>query len=226
MAGKPPTRVMVVDDHEVVREGIRVLLERTGAIAVCAEAGCIAEAVEALETARPDLVVVDLRLPDGDGVDLTKEILARRPETQVVVMTGYGDDGQTLLASIMAGASGYVLKDVECTQLIQAVREVGRGRSYLDPMATKALFHHLRRHERGNLLDDLSRDGKLTQLSQQEKKVLALIIQGKTDQQIGRELHIAAKTAGHHASKIYSKLGVSGRTQAVAYLARLHERTI
>jgi two-component system, NarL family, response regulator DevR len=208
-----PLRVMLVDDHEVVRSGVRALLQETDDIIVSAEAGTVREAVEEADRARPDVVVMDVRLADGSGIEATREIRARHPNTRVVMLTSFADD-EALFASIMAGASGYVLKQVRSGELVRAIRTVGRGESLLDPAVTNAVLDRLRKGKR------LLEDEKLARLSPQEERILGLVADGKTNKEIGDELDLAEKTVKNYVSSILSKLEVARRAEAAAYLAR------
>jgi two-component system, NarL family, response regulator DevR len=208
-----PLRVMLVDDHEVVRSGIRALLQETEDIIVTAEAGTVRKAVDEADRARPDVVVMDVRLADGSGIQATREIRARHPHTRVVMLTSFADD-EALFASIMAGASGYVLKQVRGGELVRAIRTVGGGESLLDPAVTNAVLDRLRKGKR------LLADEKLSRLSPQEERILGLVADGKTNKEIGDELHLAEKTVKNYVSSILSKLEVARRAEAAAYLAR------
>jgi two-component system response regulator DevR len=208
-----PLRVMLVDDHEVVRSGIRALLQQTDDIIVTAEAGTVREAVDEAARARPDVVVMDVRLADGSGIEATREIRARHPNTCVVMLTSFADD-EALFASIMAGASGYVLKQVKGGELVRAIRTVGKGESLLDPAVTNAVLDRLRKGKR------LLEDEKLSRLAPQEERILGLVADGKTNKEIGDELHLAEKTVKNYVSSILSKLEVARRAEAAAYLAR------
>jgi two-component system, NarL family, response regulator DevR len=208
-----PLRVMLVDDHEVVRAGIRAMLQSTDDIIVTAEAGSVREAVDEADRSRPDLVVMDVRLADGSGIEATREILAEHPRTRVIMLTSFADD-EALFSSIMAGASGYVLKQVAGGELVRAIRAVGAGKSLLDPIVTKSVLDRLRKGKH------LMRDERLARLSPQEERILALIADGKTNKEVGDELHLAEKTVKNYVSSILSKLEVARRAEAAAYLAR------
>jgi DNA-binding NarL/FixJ family response regulator len=208
-----PLRVLLVDDHEVVRSGVAALLKATDDIVVAGEAGTVQGAVEEADRVRPDVVVMDVRLADGSGIEATREIRARRPQTQVLMLTSFADD-EALFASIMAGASGYVLKQVRSGELLRAIRAVGAGQSLLDPAVTKAVLDRLRKGKH------LMRDEKLARLSPQEERILTLIAEGKTNREVGEELHLAEKTVKNYVSSILSKLEVARRAEAAAYLAR------
>src|SRR5438034_8220350 len=174
----PPLRVMLVDDHEVVRGGIAALLKATDDIVVCAEAGSVREAIDEAERSRPDVVVMDVRLTDGSGIEATREIRARRPATRVLMLTSFADD-EALFASIMAGASGYVLKQVKSGELMRAIRAVGDGKSLLDPAVTASVLDRLRKGKH------LMKDEKLARLSPQEERILTAVAEGKTKGEIG-----------------------------------------
>lgn len=208
-----PLRVMLVDDHEVVRSGVRALLQETEDIIVTAEAGTVREAVDEADRARPDVVVMDIRLADGSGIEATREIRAKHPNTRVVMLTSFADD-EALFASIMAGASGYVLKQVRGGELVRAIRTVGKGESLLDPAITNAVLDRLRKGKR------LLEDEKLSRLSPQEERILGLVADGKTNKEVGDELGLAEKTVKNYVSSILSKLEVARRAEAAAYLAR------
>jgi len=208
-----PLRVMLVDDHEVVRGGIRALLEAADGLVVCAEAGSAREAVAAAERALPDVIVMDVRLQDGSGIEATRDIRARRPQTRVLMLTSFADD-EALLASIMAGAAGYVLKQIGGADLVRAIHTVGRGGSLLDPAVTAGVLDRLRS---GRLT---VKDEKLARLSAQEERVLSLVAAGRTNRQIGEELHLAEKTVKNYVSSVLTKLEVARRAEAAAYLAR------
>jgi two-component system, NarL family, response regulator DevR len=214
MAAKtPPLRVMLVDDHEVVRDGIRAMLAEQDDIIVTAEAGSVREAVDEAARTRPDVIVMDVRLSDGSGIEATREIRAERPATKVLMLTSFADD-EALFASIMAGASGYVLKQVRSNDLVRAIRSVGAGDSLLDPSMTTAVLDRLRKGKH------LMRDERLARLSPQEERILTLIADGKTNKEIGDELQLAEKTVKNYVSSILSKLEVARRAEAAAYLAR------
>jgi DNA-binding NarL/FixJ family response regulator len=212
-AKKPPLRVLLVDDHEVVRSGVRALLQATDDIIVTAEAGTVREAVDEANRARPDVVVMDVRLADGSGIEATREIRAKHPKTAVVMLTSFADD-EALFASIMAGAAGYVLKQVRGGELVRAIRTVGKGESLLDPAVTSAVLDRLRKGKH------LVSDEKLARLSPQEERILNGIADGKTNREIGEELHLAEKTVKNYVSSILSKLEVARRAEAAVYLTR------
>jgi len=210
---EPPLRILLVDDHEVVRDGVKALLQATDDIIVTAEASSVREAIDEADRARPDVVVMDVRLADGSGIEATREIRARHPKTAVIMLTSFADD-EALFASIMAGASGYVLKQVKGGELVRAIRTVGKGESLLDPAVTNAVLDRLRKGKH------LLRDEKLARLSPQEERILSLVADGKTNREIGEELHLAEKTVKNYVSSILSKLEVARRAEAAAYLAR------
>ena len=212
-AKKLPLRVLLVDDHEVVRSGVRALLQATDDIIVTAEAGTVREAVDEADRARPDVVVMDVRLADGSGIEATREIRAKHPKTAVIMLTSFADD-EALFASIMAGAAGYVLKQVRGGELVRAIRTVGRGESMLDPAVTSAVLDRLRKGKH------LMADEKLARLSPQEERILNGIADGKTNREIGEELNLAEKTVKNYVSSILSKLEVARRAEAAVYLTR------
>jgi DNA-binding NarL/FixJ family response regulator len=209
----PPLRVMLVDDHEIVRDGIRAMLDAEGDIIVTAEAGSVRDAVDEAARSRPDVIVMDVRLSDGSGIEATREIRANRPATKVLMLTSFADD-EALFASIMAGASGYVLKQVKSNDLLRAIRAVGAGDSLLDPSVTNAVLDRLRKGKH------LLTDEKLARLSPQEERILQSIADGWTNREIGDELHLAEKTVKNYVSSILSKLEVARRAEAAAYLVR------
>ena len=212
-AKTPPLRVMLVDDHEIVRDGIRAMLQPEDDIVVAAQAGTVRDAIDEADRARPDVIVMDVRLADGSGIEATREIRAKHPEIKVLMLTSFADD-EALFASIMAGASGYVLKQVRSGELLRAIRTVGAGNSLLDPAVTSAVLDRLRKGKH------LLRDEKLARLSPQEERILSLVADGKTNKQIGEELGLAEKTVKNYVSSILSKLEVARRAEAAAYLAR------
>jgi DNA-binding NarL/FixJ family response regulator len=210
---KPPLRVMLVDDHEIVRDGIRAMLDPEDDIVVTSEAGSVREAIDEADRTRPDVIVMDVRLSDGSGIEATREIRAKHPDTRVLMLTSFADD-EALFASIMAGASGYVLKQVKSGDLLRAIRAVGAGDSLLDPSVTSAVLDRLRKGKH------LLKDERLARLSPQEERILQLVADGLTNREIGDELHLAEKTVKNYVSSILSKLEVARRAEAAAYLAR------
>jgi two-component system response regulator DevR len=209
----PYLRVMLVDDHEVVRSGIKALLASTDDIVVAAESCSVRDAVAVAERCAPDVVVMDVRLSDGSGIEATRDIRARRPATKVLMLTSFADD-EALFASIMAGAAGYVLKQIRGDELVRAIRAVGQGGSLLDPAVTSGVLDRLRRNKQF-LMDE-----KLARLSAQEERILALVASGSTNRQIADELGLAEKTVKNYVSSILTKLEVGRRAEAAAYLAR------
>jgi len=193
------------------------MLETAGGIVVAGEAGGVKESVEVAESVRPDVVIMDVRLEDGSGIEACREVRAARPDIKVVMLTSFADD-EALFASIMAGASGYVLKQVRGGDLVQSIRTVAGGGSLLDPAVTGVVLERLRKGKH------LLKDEKLARLSPQEERILALVADGKTNREIGDELHLAEKTVKNYVSSILSKLEVARRAEAAAYLAR-HTRT-
>ena len=205
-------RVFLLDDHEIVRRGVKELLEAEGDLEVVGEAGTAAEALARIPPTRPDVAVLDVRLPDGDGVQVCREIRSAHPEIHCLMLTSFADD-EALFQAIVAGASGYVLKQIKGADVVEAVRAVARGRSLLDPSVTARVLERLRS---GSEEDEL-----LARLSPQERNILRLISDGLTNRQIAEEVHLAEKTVKNYVSNLLSKLGMERRTQAAVYAARL-----
>jgi two-component system response regulator DevR len=204
-AATPAIRVFLVDDHEVVRRGVADVLTTDEGITVVGEAKNAAEAMARVPALRPDVVVLDVRLPDGDGVTVCRDLRARMPELGVVMLTSYSDD-EALFQAILAGASGYLLKQILGQDLVTAVRTVAAGGSLLDPAATTAVLARMRR--------DAEPAGPLAGLSDQERTVLDLIGEGLTNRQIGERMFLAEKTVKNYVSHLLAKLGMERRTQA------------
>ena len=210
-----PTRVFLLDDHEVVRRGLKELLEAEGDLLVVGEAGTAAEALARIPPTKPEVAVLDVRLPDGDGVTVCREIRASHPEIQCLILTSFSDD-EALFQAIMAGAAGYVLKQIKGTDLLDAVRRVAAGQSLLDPAVTARVLERLRRGE--------VEDERLAHLTPQERNILELIAEGLTNRQIAARVHLAEKTVKNYVSNLLAKLGMERRTQAAVYAARLQEK--
>ena len=208
-----PLRLLVVDDHEVVRQGLVSLLDRREHFQVVAEAGTAAEAVEMARKFEPDLVVMDVRLPDGSGIEACREIRAEFPATRVVILTSYPDE-EAVLSAIIAGASGYLLKQIRGRDLISSLESVGRGDSLLDPAVTEKVLDRVRRIATGTYTDEMA------QLTQQEQKILLLVAEGKTNKEIAQEVFLSDKTVKNYVSSILSKLNLERRAQAAAFVAR------
>ncbi|MEU6236590.1 response regulator transcription factor [Kitasatospora sp. NPDC047058] len=211
-ASDGPVRVFLLDDHEVVRRGVRDLLEAEPDIVVVGEAGTCAQALARVPALRPDVAVLDVRLPDGDGVTVCRELRDRMPGLACLMLTSFDDD-DALLDAIMAGAAGYVLKQVKGADLVSAVRTVASGQSMLDPATTRQLMESLRHHE------ESATDAALAALTPREREILALVGEGKTNRQIGEELYLAEKTVKNHVSRLLAKLGVERRLQAAVIAA-------
>ena len=205
----PPTRVMLVDDHEVVRQGLKALVESTGEMEVVAQAGTVAEAVLRARSYHPDVIVMDVRLPDGSGVEACRDIRAEDPSARVLMLTSFSDD-KALFDSIMAGAAGYVLKQIRGHDLLDGIRRVAAGESLLDPAVTAQVLERIRNPRSG--------DARLARLTPTERRILDQIAVGSTNRQIGDELGLAEKTIKNYVSTILSKLQVVRRAEAAAYL--------
>ncbi|MFC4119831.1 response regulator transcription factor [Nonomuraea zeae] len=205
-------RVFLVDDHEVVRRGVAALLESEDDIEVIGEAGTAESAIARIPALKPDVAVLDVRLPDGNGVDVCREIRSRLPDLKCLMLTSYADD-DALFESVMAGAAGYVLKQIHGSDLVGAVRTVASGQSLLDPQTTAAMLQRLR--------DQAARKDPLAALTEQERHILDLIGDGLTNRQIGERLFLAEKTVKNYVSNLLSKLDMQRRTQAAALAARL-----
>jgi DNA-binding NarL/FixJ family response regulator len=210
-------RVLIVDDHEVVRQGLRAILERREGFEVVGEAGTVASAVREAERTRPDVVVMDVRLPDGSGVEACREIRAANPDTRVLMLTSYPDK-EAVFDSILAGASGYILKQVRASELVSAIQRVGQGESLLDPLITQKVLEKVRE------LMTRPKKPKEQELTEQEEKILALIAQGMTNKEIAQELYLSDKTVKNYVSSILEKLNLSRRAEAAAYYVRRHSR--
>lgn len=208
-----PLRVMLVDDHEVVREGLRALLDRREGMKVVGEAGTVAQAIEVALREKPDVVVMDVRLPDGTGVEACREIRAELPSTRMIMLTSYADE-EAVMASILAGASAYLLKQTRGQQLAEAVEAVARGESLLDPQVTLRVLEQVR-----NIATGAPND-KQAQLTENENKILKLIAEGKTNKEIAAEVYLSDKTVKNYVSSILSKLNLRRRSEAAAYIAR------
>ena len=212
--GRCRLRVFLLDDHEIVRRGLRELLEQESDLEVVGEAGTAEEALGRIPATHPDVAVLDVRLPDGDGVEVCREIRSRHPEVNCLMLTSFSDD-EALLSAIMAGASGYLLKQVKGTDLVDAIRRVAAGESLLDPSMTARVLEHLRAP---------AEKDELAGLTDQERRVLDLVAEGLTNRQIGERMFLAEKTVKNYVSNLLSKLGMSRRSEAAAYAARLEER--
>ncbi|MFF3612516.1 response regulator [Streptomyces sp. NPDC002580] len=206
--------VFLLDDHEMVRRGVHELLSSEDDIEVVGEAGTAADALARIPATRPDVAVLDVRLPDGSGVEVCREIRSGNAGTNCLMLTSYADD-EALFDAIMAGASGYVLKDIRGAELLAAVRDVAAGKSLLDPVATARVLERLR--DTGAPKSD---DG-LARLTDQERRILDLIGEGLTNRGIGERLNLAEKTIKNYVSSLLSKLGMQRRSQAAAYVARI-----
>lgn len=207
-------RVFLLDDHEIVRRGIADLLAATDDLEVVGEASTAEEARNRVPATRPDVAVLDARLPDGSGIDVCRDIRSAHPEVRCLILTSYDDDA-AVFAAVMAGASGYLLKQVRGARLVEAVRQVAAGRSLLDPSVTEQVLARLRDGDR--------RDPRVTSLTDREREVLDLIAEGLTNRQIGQHLFLAEKTVKNYVSSLLAKLGLERRTQAAVYGARLRD---
>jgi DNA-binding NarL/FixJ family response regulator len=207
-------RVFLLDDHEIVRRGVRELLESEPDIVVVGEAGTAASALARIPVLAPDVAVLDIRLPDGDGVSVCREIRSGMPQVACLMLTSFGDD-EALFDAIMAGAAGYVLKQIRGTDLVGAVRTVAGGKSLLDPEAAGRVLQRMR--EQADQADPLAG------LTPQERRILELIGEGLTNRQIGERMFLAEKTVKNYVSALFAKLGMERRTQAAAYAARVFE---
>jgi len=206
-----PIRVYLLDDHEVVRRGLRELLEQDGDIEVVGESGLAQEAARRIPALRPDVAVLDGRLPDGSGIDVCREIRSQDPSIAALILTSYDDD-EALFAAIMAGAAGYVLKQIRGNDLVDSVRRVAGGQSLLDPAVTQQVLDRLRRGP--------EEDPALAPLTPQERKILEHIGQGMTNRQIGEAMFLAEKSVKNYVSSLLAKLGLERRTQAAVFAAK------
>jgi two-component system, NarL family, response regulator DevR len=207
-------RVFLLDDHEVVRRGVRELIEAEDDMVVVGEAGTAEEALGRIPATTPDVAVLDVRLPDGDGIEVCRDVRSKHPEISCIMLTSFADD-EAVYAAVMAGASGYVLKQVRGSDLIDGIRSVARGDSLLDPTVTTRLLERIRHQGDAD---------ELAALSDQERKILDLIAEGLTNRQIGERMYLAEKTVKNYVSNLLSKMGMSRRTEAAVYAARLAER--
>jgi two-component system, NarL family, response regulator DevR len=205
-------RVYLLDDHEVVRHGLRDLLEREGDIEVVGESGSAVDAEHRIPALRPDVAVLDGRLPDGSGIDVCREIRSVDPTIQALILTSYEDD-EALFAAIMAGAAGYVLKQIKGTDLVDAVRRVAAGQSLLDPAVTQRVLERIRRGP--------EQPDELRGLTEQERRILALVAEGLTNREIAERMYLSEKTVKNYVSSLLSKLGLERRTQAAVLAAKL-----
>lgn len=207
-------RVFLLDDHEIVRRGVRELIETEEDMVVAGEAGTAEEALARIPPTAPDVALLDVRLPDGDGIEVCREIRSGHDAIACLMLTSYADD-EAVYSAILAGAAGYVLKQVRGNELLEAIRRVSRGESLLDPVVTARVLDRLRRrHE----------EDELAALTDQEKRLLELIAEGLTNRQIGERMFLAEKTIKNYVSNLLAKLGMHRRSEAAAYAARLAER--
>jgi two-component system, NarL family, response regulator DevR len=205
-------RVFLLDDHEVVRRGIADLLTQDGDIEIVGESGSAIEAINRIPALRPDVAILDARLPDGSGIDVCRQVRAIDPSIQALILTSYDDD-EALFAAIMAGAAGYVLKQIRGTDLLDAVRRVGAGQSLLDPAVTARVLQRIR--------NGAEQPDELKSLTDQERRILQYVAQGMTNHEIAQEMHLADKTVKNYVSSVLAKLGLERRTQAAVLATRL-----
>ncbi len=207
-------RVFLLDDHEVVRRGLSDMLEAADGFQVVGEAGTATEALARIPAARPDVAVLDARLPDGSGIDVCRDIRSALPEVRCLILTSY-DDEDAVFAAVMAGAAGYLLKEIRGSSLIDAIRQVAEGKTLLDPTVTERLIARLR--------DGEPKDERLASLTERERDILLLIADGLTNRQIGERLFLAEKTVKNYVSGLLAKLGMQRRTQAAVYGAEVRK---
>lgn len=207
-------KVFLLDDHEIVRRGVRELLETVEDFEIVGEAGTAAEGLSRIPPTKPDVAIIDMRLPDGNGVEVCREVRSRDPQIQCLILTSYADD-EALFDSIMAGAAGYLLKQIKGTDLVDAVRRVAGGQSLLDPAVTARVLERLRKGD--------EEDERVARLTDQERKILDLIAEGMTNRQIAERLFLAEKTVKNYVSNLLSKLGMERRTEAAVFAARMQE---
>jgi two-component system, NarL family, response regulator DevR len=208
-------RVFLLDDHEVVRQGVRRMLEADGDLAVVGEAGTAAEALAAVQSCQPDVAVLDVRLPDGDGIAVCRDIRSVLPDLPCLILTSFADD-EALAQAVLAGASGYVLKQIKGNELVASVRAAAAGERLVDDAVTRQVLDRLR-HAQGQ------REG-VERLTPRERQILDLIAEGKTNREIGLELYLAEKTVKNYVSNLLAALGMGRRSEAAAYAGRLSER--
>jgi len=208
-------RVFLLDDHEIVRRGVRDLLDSEPGITVIGEAGTAAAALARVPALKPDVAVLDIRLPDGDGVTVCRDLRSRMPQLACLMLTSYSDD-EALVDAILAGAAGYVLKQIRGTDLVGAIRTIASGQSLLDPQAAATVMRRMR--------DQTTATDPLAALTDQERRILALIGEGLTNRQIGDRLFLAEKTVKNYVSALFAKLGMQRRAQAAAYAARIFDQ--
>lgn len=211
-ADRQTVRIFLLDDHEVVRQGIAELLEDVDGFEVVGEAGTVAEALPRILAARPDVAVLDMRLPDGNGIDVCRDVRATLPDTHCLILTSY-DDQDALLASVLAGASGYVRKEVRAAALIDAIRQAALGRSLMDPALIVKVVQSAQQVPQTN--------DQLAALTERERQVLDLIAEGLTNRQIGERMFLSDKTVKNYVSSLLNKLGMQRRTQAAVFAAEL-----
>ena len=209
------TRIFLLDDHEIVRRGLRELLDAEDDFEVVGEASTAEEAMARIPAVQPDVAVLDVRLPDGNGVEVCRDIRSEHPEIQCLMLTSYADD-EALFDAIMAGAAGYVLKQVRGVELVDGIRRVAAGQSLLDPSLTNRVLERLRQAP--------EEDERFADLTEQERKILGLLAEGMTNRQIAGELFLAEKTVKNYVSNLLAKMGMQRRTEAAVYAARLAER--
>ena len=209
-------RLMLVDDHEVVRLGLHSLFMQSDRIAVVAEAGTVAAAIELAARHRPDVVLMDIRLPDGSGVDACRQILSANPAVKVLFLTSHSDD-EAVVSTVLAGASGYLLKEIGASALIAAIEAVDAGQSILDPKVTQPVLRKM-----ANLASEVAsaKQAPEDKLSAQERRVLALVVQGKTNKEIAKALGLSDKTVKNYLSNAFQKLNITRRAQAYALFER------
>lgn len=208
-----PIRVFLLDDHEIVRRGVAELIGAESDLVVVGEAGTAAEAIRRIPAARPDVAILDGRLPDGSGIEVCREVRAHHPEIRCLILTSYDDD-EAIFAAVLAGASGYVLKQIRAAQLLDAIRQVASGRSLLDPDVTETLLRRIR--------TGTKQDPRLASLTEQERRILDLITEGLTNREIGERLFLAEKTVKNNVSVLLAKLGMQRRTQVAALGAQIN----
>ena len=212
-----PIKVFLLDDHEIVRRGVADLLEASGEFTVVGEAGTAEQALNRFSAAAPDIAILDVRLPDGNGIEVCREIRSAYPDVRCLMLTSFSDD-EALIDASMAGAHGFALKQLRGNDIVEAARAIAGGRTLLDPATVKAALARLD-HRRGS-------DPQLTQLTDQERRIFELIGEGMSNRQIADAMYLAEKTVKNYVSNLLAKLGMSRRTEAAAMAARLDERSL